>query len=253
MESSAKVCVGAAWDASVLDWYWRDAVEATFRAASQSISLQGKMVLELGCGGGELTRLIATAGAQVVGLDLSRPGIRVRQDVGATDRGDCHVSFVLADLHQVPFRDATFDVVVSCSTLQYVDSTRALAEAARVIKDGGLLILHENRNGNPLVAIHRAIRYLRARASGRTSYVESIRTYFSGSHSAAFGSSFTKLHESHHHLLSVLAFGAPQELRQPMWRWLCRLDRCLLGHLSWLRRGCWQVALVGVRHERAQS
>ena len=68
-------------------------------------------------------------------LDLSRRVIRA-----ARRRLDevANVSFRVADMHALPFRDAAFDQVLFMNTLSYAERPeRAVREAARVLKPGG--------------------------------------------------------------------------------------------------------------------
>jgi len=65
------------------------------------------------------------------------------------------------DVRAMPFADATFDVVVSNSTLDHFDTVEAitggLAELARVVKPGGHLIVSLDNPANPLVALRNAL------------------------------------------------------------------------------------------------
>ena len=99
-------------------------------------------VLEVGCGVGYTSCEIARQfGARVVGIDLSANMIanaRVRaQEMGVSDR----VTFQVEDVTQLPFNDASFDVVIMESFLNILGEPdiiqRALSEIARVTKPGG--------------------------------------------------------------------------------------------------------------------
>ena len=98
----------------------------------------GQAVLDLGCGGGHLTREIALAvgdGGRAVGLDTSA-------DQLAAARGICDglaaVELVEGDATEMAFADGAFDALASIQTLEYIaDVDRALTEARRVMKPGG--------------------------------------------------------------------------------------------------------------------
>jgi ubiquinone/menaquinone biosynthesis C-methylase UbiE len=116
-------------------------VDAVVRAAP-------RRVLEVGCGWGELAEWIAReTGAEVVAIDLSPRMIEL-----ASERG---IDASVADVQQLPFADATFDLVVAAWMLYHVpDLDRGLAEIARVLRPGGTFVaatnsrlhLHELRN-----------------------------------------------------------------------------------------------------------
>lgn len=87
----------------------------------------GTTLLDVGCGTGELARAAVERGARVTGLDLDRHAVTVAtRDVpgGAFDVGDAH---------DLPFGDATIDVVAAVQLLAHVANPLAvLREAGRV-------------------------------------------------------------------------------------------------------------------------
>ena len=95
-------------------------------------------VLDIGCGTGYFTRLLAKEGAQVTGLDIEQPFIEyaVRQN----EKDDLRVSYVQGDALDLPFEDESFDVVASHAFLTMIpDPVRAVFEMLRVLRPGGLL------------------------------------------------------------------------------------------------------------------
>jgi SAM-dependent methyltransferase len=93
----------------------------------------GPMVLNVGAGQGSFTRLLEDDGFEVVSTDVSETAVAVcRQRV----RGDVQ----LADMTDLPFDDASFDAVVAGEVLEHIEEdVRALAEAARVLRAGGVV------------------------------------------------------------------------------------------------------------------
>lgn len=110
-------------------------------------------VLDVACGTGFGTRLLAQHCAAVVGLDRDEESIaRAR----ATANG-CASEYVVADATQMPFAEAVFDTVVSFETLEHVPPQRFLEEIERVLAPGGLLLLStpQNRLGHiPFMPCH---------------------------------------------------------------------------------------------------
>jgi SAM-dependent methyltransferase len=92
----------------------------------------GRRALDLACGSGRYSRLLADAqAAQVVALDFCAPMLR---QVTAAAR-------VCGSMMQLPFADETFDVVISGLALGHASSVHAwMAEAARVLRVGGSLL-----------------------------------------------------------------------------------------------------------------
>jgi ubiquinone/menaquinone biosynthesis C-methylase UbiE len=110
-------------------------------------------VLEVGCGTGVLTRLLARwpgVGA-VVGVDPA-PALLAKARALASDLPN--VTFREADGRALPFEDGAFDVVVFDSVLSHVPGPdRALAEAARVLRPGGRLALFDGDYATTTVAL----------------------------------------------------------------------------------------------------
>jgi SAM-dependent methyltransferase len=103
----------------------------------------GQVLLDVGCGSGEDVRALAKRVAptgRAVGVDLSEALI-ARAGAGGPEPG---VEFRVADAHRLPFPDASFDAARVERTLQHVeDAARVLAEMARVVRPGGILVASE--------------------------------------------------------------------------------------------------------------
>jgi len=96
--------------------------------------LQGmNEVLDVGCGDGQVSRLVKKLGASfVAGVDPTWNQVTV----AAARGGGLHVSKAGAD--GLPFFDETFDAVVACLVFEHIqDVDTAIAEVARVLKPGG--------------------------------------------------------------------------------------------------------------------
>ncbi|MGA2320243.1 MAG: class I SAM-dependent methyltransferase [Solirubrobacteraceae bacterium] len=113
---------------------------------------EGREVLDAGCGTGYGTEILAGAGAQrVVGIDRSHEAL---EDARSSFSGSAR-EFSLADLHQLPFEDSTFDLAVCFEVIEHVeDQQQAITELRRVLRPGGLLAISSpNRDvyppGNP--------------------------------------------------------------------------------------------------------
>ena len=109
--------------------------------------LDGMCVLELGCGQGEGQRILRRdfGAAAVHGCDLDpRQLARARSRLAP----DSNLSWTHANAQQLPYASAGFDAVVSFNALHHVpDWQSALAEAKRVLRPGGRLLLLETLRG----------------------------------------------------------------------------------------------------------
>lgn len=103
--------------------------------------------VDLGCGTGTAEALLGPHVASVTGCDLS-------EEMLAQARERCpRISFVRLDGDTLPFDDGRFDVVFTFVTLLLVAPrrrTQFMAEAARVVRPGGLLFVFEHNPWNPL-------------------------------------------------------------------------------------------------------
>ncbi len=115
--------------------------------------LQGRMVLDLACGTGDLAFLASRGGARVTGLDITSRMIELAHLRAATESASSSVRFVLGDMMALPFAARSVDVVTTGYGLRNVPILeRSIGEIRRVLKDGGLLLsLDFNRPENALV------------------------------------------------------------------------------------------------------
>jgi SAM-dependent methyltransferase len=103
--------------------------------------VEGRRVLDVGCGAGPLSALLVARGASVVGFDASPAMVRLaRQRLGPD------AALLVADLRApLPFRGGEFDVAVASLVLHYLeDWSGPLRELRRVLASGGRLVLSVN-------------------------------------------------------------------------------------------------------------
>lgn len=100
-------------------------------------------ILEVACGRGGFVCELVRAGANVTGCDFSDSALRVGQGKLQHLAGNgSEARLVQGDAQNLPFADNSFDVVVSCETIEHVpDPWAALRETHRVTRPGGRLFL----------------------------------------------------------------------------------------------------------------
>ncbi len=90
-----------------------------------------RRVLDVGCGDGQISRLAAGLGAEVVGIDPTWNCVTVAQQRGGA-------SFARAEAAALPFADGSFDAIVACLVFEHIrEVDQAIAEVARVLSSGG--------------------------------------------------------------------------------------------------------------------
>ncbi len=119
--------------------YFRSAKVIAFLERA-GVDVRGR-VLDAGCGGGGMPLSLAEDAQLVVGIDISDrfrgAGTRL-----AAERQIGNLRFALADGQALPFRDGSFDLLLSHAVIEHVaDAPRYLRECARVLKPGGVMYL----------------------------------------------------------------------------------------------------------------
>jgi ubiquinone/menaquinone biosynthesis C-methylase UbiE len=112
--------------------HWRPVICEIIQLLCKSMQKHGIMVeaLDVGCGTGVYTEEISRFSKMCIGLDLSENMIEY-----AKKRRE-GLNLVLADAHNLPFRDDCFNLVVSVGLLEYVRRDVVLKEIARTLKEG---------------------------------------------------------------------------------------------------------------------
>ncbi len=143
----------------------------------QCAGLEGKTVLDIGCGGGLLCEAMAARGARVTGIDMAEKSLQVA-------RLHLHESGLEVDYRQTTAEafaaetDSSFDIVTCLEMLEHVpDPASILRAAASLLKPGGRLVLSTiNRNPKAFaLAIVGAEYLLRLLPAGTHSYRKFIR------------------------------------------------------------------------------
>jgi 2-polyprenyl-6-hydroxyphenyl methylase / 3-demethylubiquinone-9 3-methyltransferase len=103
------------------------------------LKMAGLQVLDVGCGGGILSEEFAGQGCMVKGIDLSAASIDTARKHARQQQKN--IEYLVASGERLPFRCASFDVVVCCDVLEHVTNlTWVISEVARVLKPGGLYL-----------------------------------------------------------------------------------------------------------------
>lgn len=126
--------------------------------------LQGKLVLDAGCGNGRYSYWAARYGGRVVGVDLG-DGV----DSAARNTAGMDVQIVQGDIFALPFADASFDVEFAIGVLMHTgDPLRATACLASKLRPGGSSSIHVYGRGNVIYElVDRALRRRTTRMSLR--------------------------------------------------------------------------------------
>ena len=113
----------------------------TWRALCQGLIglINGKRIVDLGCGNGRLANLLAKAGNAVTGIDSSEEQIRLARESAPAASAP---AFLHAPMENTGLPDASFDVVILSQSLHHAAKPKeALAESRRLLAPGGRILI----------------------------------------------------------------------------------------------------------------
>ena len=129
-------------------------------------NLEGKNIVEIGCGDGWITTCLASAGANVFALDVSLNAcILTREKLKAHGLSASVVSVM--DAHSMAFANNKFDAVFIAGVLHHLNISQVSNEFYRILKNGGLVVCYEPLKYGPVMW---TIRQIWLRLNGMKEY-----------------------------------------------------------------------------------
>jgi len=190
--------------------------------------LHGKVVLDLGCGAGENSYVLALRGAKVIGIDISPDLIALaRRGLQSRNLGG-KVAFAVTSAHALPFGDCSIDMALGMAILHHLDISLVSKEVRRVLRPGGSAIFVEPVRDSAF------LRWLRSKVPNRSSDVSPFERPLTKADLEEFAHGFSHF-STRHFSLPHIRLAQVLRMREPVLDLLHRLDRRVLASRPSLR------------------
>lgn len=186
-------------------------------------NVQGKTVLDLGCGSGENLIPLRKRGANVIGVDISPELIELARQ--RLSNYGLDATLEVRSAYETALRDQSIDVVFCVALLHHLDLPLVCAEIRRILRPGGLFLLQEP------IRFSRTIDYLRRLFPARRN-VSDYEHPMTREELSVVSRGFEVLAERNFRLPFVPLLNMFNVEGKPMWL----LDRCLLRDFPGLER-----------------
>lgn len=119
--------------------------------------VQGKQILDYGCGEGWITAELAAMGGFIESFDISGRAVSEANELLKRRNLDknCRITKMAAE--ELQYADNSFDIVVGFAILHHVDLDRAMPELFRVMRRPGRAYFAEPLRGNPIINLYRKL------------------------------------------------------------------------------------------------
>ncbi|MBN1562193.1 MAG: class I SAM-dependent methyltransferase [Anaerolineae bacterium] len=191
--------------------------------------LTGKRVLEVGCGLGRSTSMLAKSGAEVFAFDISSVSVCATGKRAENNGVDDRVRLFVAAGEEIPLKDGSFDVIFGKGVLHHINARMGAPELHRLLKPGGKAAFSEPLGMNPVLDFVRDyVPYPHKTPRG----ADIPLTYKDIND---WGKPFSRIECCELQFLSMIerGFGFGKRVM-----WLRRLDNFLLARIPFLRRFC---------------
>lgn len=202
--------------------------------------IDGKIIVDFGCGNGQFTVDLIGSNSTLLAFDISGRMLQAARaflTAIANERG-CRLAFQQMAAEQLGYRPESVDAIFGVSILHHLDIPLALNEIKRVLKPGGRAVFVEPLNHNPTAKLYRLL------TPDRHSEVESPLDY---SIFQLLENHFQEVQHKEFYLFSlfsaIFALANNKSLFNYSMSLLFRLDEQLMNKAPWTRRHAWLTVI----------
>ncbi len=209
---------------------WRRDLGRARRVAFEWLGdLNGRRVLELGCGPGDEAIIMARRGAHVTALDIAPSSVRIVGERARANGVDSSIEVFCMTAEQLAFPAASFDTVVGFGLLHHADPAVLGPEVRRVLRQGGQALFFEPLGTNPVLEFardHLPYRDKHHSLNDHPLRYKQIRQV---------GQCFRSTRRREFYLFSMISRAVGGEMSFPF---LWSLDEFLIEHMPFVRSWC---------------
>ena len=124
--------------------------------AYASEKAKNKIVLDYGCGVGNVTQKIATLNpSKLFGIDISE--VSINKAIKNAKNSNLQIEYTVDNCEKTKFKAETFDLVFGSGILHHLNLQNAVGEINRILKNDGEMIFLEPLGTNPLINFYRKL------------------------------------------------------------------------------------------------
>lgn len=116
--------------------------------------LEGRRIVDCGCGIGNTAIMFARRGATVQGFDVDDAVLAEARQIA--EDNDVSIEYSKQWFETIDYPDASFDLAFGSCVIHHVDVEKAAQQLGRVLRPGGKAVFIENSNRNPLLMLARS-------------------------------------------------------------------------------------------------